>query len=1412
MTYELKIWRSLQSILGSLGGVLSEFVVKAVVAGALLTACAPFASARQLDEGDKALRGLYVAKVYEGQSRRQLIERTILLRVALDMSARGSPANEILKAVNRQNAYFAALARKANSGEFAFPEDEERNLLRSLVKISSTAVTGSEAAAAKALVDEFLDRLLRARDMLVGPDEQIKAQYTLALQNSATNEFIEKVWQDGYDAYVADKKGWFAQTYDVFFSDAVGVVPGTIPISPNGSDAGSPTNFGVGFAVRLGSRDANGVVRPPSEREIGAVQAQLKKIGEEQAANAREIAKEIAKFVQLSNEEKARELNRIGRERYWQMRELKLQAAQSQVYLLTTLIGLKDEKLAHGISAVATAGIEIAAALQKYQKTVEVLGTASDIMKMGATVLTGDVVRSALTMASSLGLMGPSSDEVILAQIAELRTTMMAIAQSLHDHLTRIEERQIKQFQALIELLGKLQEAVDTANENIVTVQNQLLFLQNSVLMLDRNINQGFTDLFTAVKELTTGHCLSWRGSYAGDEMKPDDIRKCWSAYRGVAISTARLPTYAGVSFDPSSPGDEVADLSRPIERNVEFLYGLGRAASSGIPPLAERLPNPLMWSLAAAAYLRVALDWPDVYKRASLKDIGEIYAAGALEQQAMRSLALTQVGSKVSGRREIFANLVAAAETSAKTTSDEIEALRVKYGKQRLTSYDAWGAANQTSDFRPSITGIPACSSEKAIYGLSLELSVPGDFHKLIPNAVKTALDLKLGKASYCYGAIKFEPKTPKLDGRLSMRIFGDFTFYGSEDTQGYLTVSQRFLDISVKSRSLAELSAGLNSTTAQFAAPQLAALTTLAGVIRFHWGDATEPEVFVRSDRLKQSLRASSGDEVAKGTKVIERELGAFFAGVRVSISKEIATKLDSEATGGSSSRALTLSTLRLSSMLRFVFPREASMESTLVEILFGHIPLDKPVSVGGYVASGGDVKKFGAELADKLAGLKRWIDAKMTALDKGESYQSDPLFESTLRDIEQFITARKIECANGDRSSSVCNLTVSMPRVALPTLSDEDAQFAFANGDYGAALSISDMLANDGAPLRLTRRGVIMLSGLGSASQVDAARKTFVAGNAKGEVFAEHFLALLDGKNIDAALAELDASQTPNVEEQFYVATLKMVRAGCLRGSCDTKGPLDWYYKTARRGSVPSIDMLRSFLSKAPAPAANTLIRLYEELPGAPIGQWEYYSLLGVVATNTEVRASAYGAKLKLQSKASQGDIEAMVELASVLRKSPNQPFYLEDGRTAEHWYALAANENDARAQFALWEMFDVGETVNLSDKEARAWLEKSVKSNYLPAQLVLAGQQFAAGDNDGGRSMLISCAESGLASAQIELGDRLTKGDGVARSLVEAAYWYARAQASGEKNATAKYQLIEPQLADAEKVQLKKRLGG
>jgi uncharacterized protein len=120
-------------------------------------------------------------------------------------------------------------------------------------------------------------------------------------------------------------------------------------------------------------------------------------------------------------------------------------------------------------------------------------------------------------------------------------------------------------------------------------------------------------------------------------------------------------------------------------------------------------------------------------------------------------------------------------------------------------------------------------------------------------------------------------------------------------------------------------------------------------------------------------------------------------------------------------------------------------------------------------------------------------------------------------------------------------------------------------------------------------------------------------------------------------------------------------------------------------------------------------------------------------------------------------------------------------------AARWYQLAADKNNADAQFALANAYSIGRGVPVNPQLAIKWLTRAAENGHVTAMMSLAGM-YETGigqgrDPEKAAEWTQHAAQAGSVNAIYLYGARLMLGDGVAKDEKMAKLWMQRAAERG-----------------------------
>ena len=166
-----------------------------------------------------------------------------------------------------------------------------------------------------------------------------------------------------------------------------------------------------------------------------------------------------------------------------------------------------------------------------------------------------------------------------------------------------------------------------------------------------------------------------------------------------------------------------------------------------------------------------------------------------------------------------------------------------------------------------------------------------------------------------------------------------------------------------------------------------------------------------------------------------------------------------------------------------------------------------------------------------------------------------------------------------------------------------------------------------------------------------------------------------------------------------------------------------------------------------------------------------------------------------KLTLEAAAAKGEAVAQFQLGLS---------HLEAGRNGQavRLIRLAANQNQAAAQYRLGKLYEAGVGVQANPRTAVEYLEQAASGGNRIAMHDL-GHYYATGvigPADIGRAVgwFEKAAKRGVLDSQFNLGVLYQGGSGVPKNIVQSYIWYAVAGGQGDKVAAQRAQLVAKDL--------------
>ena len=432
-------------------------------------------------------------------------------------------------------------------------------------------------------------------------------------------------------------------------------------------------------------------------------------------------------------------------------------------YLASSAAGIVDPTTGRVISGIGTAYTKIAEASGLYR-----LGQISSLR------LTADVVSAGLLLTSMLGNSGPTADEMILQEIHQLSLQIDSFRQEMHQRFDRVDQSLSRMYVDLIANFNEVNRNIARARQGIVALQVQLVNLQGELGELDRRVQSYSQGLSSQVASNDQLLCLPGADGSFDYHLNPNQILACELSFTSSGSATAKSAVWNNLSSEYS---DELLEtqLRRPIEENVNFLWGLAASRFNLRPVPSFTVANPVVWAGNSNNYVRLLSTSRPIFGKLGPTD--ELITSGGEINTAIKALGQ----SEMSGTKEtLFDRLLPYFKYQLKRTDLDVAALEMAYQQQKMAGYDPWNGAEQQKDSSTSdswtfatapqatpldmVPSLSPCPDAKDVLS-GAQLTAPTKLATWIPYPFRMAQELNLGRVNACYSSVHWTAYVQKGD-----------------------------------------------------------------------------------------------------------------------------------------------------------------------------------------------------------------------------------------------------------------------------------------------------------------------------------------------------------------------------------------------------------------------------------------------------------------------------------------------------------------------------------------------------------------------------------------------------------------------------------------------------------------------
>jgi type II secretory pathway pseudopilin PulG len=412
---------------------------------------------------------------------------------------------------------------------------------------------------------------------------------------------------------------------------------------------------------------------------FGVVQGQLATINQVY----REIGGTQTRILELQFEEKA---SQEQKDRIEAARKLAADtmaavsgAMQSGVMGAAAIASLFDKKLAGDIGRVGGAAVQAAQSAAAFGNAVSALSKGvNSLSALGCAAATGNLIGAVVGLVGLFIEEGPTPDELILEQVGELQRGLESLRTELRESFDRIDRQLNQIYDDVMGALHNIATVVNMTHEVALDIQRRMIQQEIALARLAHSM----TTFFKAAERADLWQHVNAGLGYADRSATPmtaDQFNDYASNYHTwatvLAFDTINQPlTGRPVDDDALTEQLGIGDLADNISyiNRVLTVRDLPALVPDVAATRAAPLPNPMIWSIASAAFAQLCSEWPTLAntsgtakRREELQEVGHKYQAAiqalAKDQRLIPGLiekyeqAVTKYGEVLDGRRDEF-------------------------------------------------------------------------------------------------------------------------------------------------------------------------------------------------------------------------------------------------------------------------------------------------------------------------------------------------------------------------------------------------------------------------------------------------------------------------------------------------------------------------------------------------------------------------------------------------------------------------------------------------------------------------------------------------------------------------------------------------------------------------------------
>jgi hypothetical protein len=437
--------------------------------------------------------------------------------------------------------------------------------------------------------------------------------------------------------------------------------------------------------------------------------------------------------------------------------QLKLQAANASVYLLSTLVGFADEQAGRQLATVGGAVIQLAEAYNGWMHAVAGLNNLDKLTSLSTIVFAGSAVGSVMSVVSLFGGGQPTPEQMILQEIGKLRQQVSELRVEMHERFDRVDAQLNAIYATLQERFNQIDVQLGKINGSLQELQQSLVTLGLALDRLERN-NFEYLDAVgrRPLAEAVNGALDYKRRTGLDMPYQPEFV-----AYENSFHTWATVNAFDALSAGPTQRNYADAAVlgelsSAPLDANLNYLNGW--LVAKGLPPFAnKRLAGLRDWTFASRAYAEMGFEWPQHLGRIDGTRQESLDAVGADLEAALRAISTIQTADGPKANTPLFTGVISYysakldALDRALLAKETAYVAEVQASLKRSTPFDLFGGLDQTVAHQVGDFSTIGCGGTQQD-----GLATPSNLANVVPEYKRQLLADYLGtsKLSVCLAA----------------------------------------------------------------------------------------------------------------------------------------------------------------------------------------------------------------------------------------------------------------------------------------------------------------------------------------------------------------------------------------------------------------------------------------------------------------------------------------------------------------------------------------------------------------------------------------------------------------------------------------------------------------------------------